>query len=78
MGKETPQKTSPSLEDPLQFIKGVGPKKAEVLKRRNLECVKDCLFYIPFRYEDRSKTGTISTLAAGEHTSFNAETIAGS
>lgn len=76
MGKETRQKTSPSLEDPLQFIKGVGPQKAEVLKRLNLASVKDCLFYIPFRYEDRSKTGTISTLTAGEHTSFKAEITA--
>ncbi len=73
MGKETQEKKAPSLKDSLQFIKGVGPKKAETLKRRNLECVKDCLFYIPFRYEDRSKTGTISTLTAGEHISFSAE-----
>ncbi len=76
MGKETLREKPLSLEDPLQFIKGVGPKKAEALKKRNLESAKDCLFYIPFRYEDRSKTGTISALTAGEHISFTAEITA--
>jgi ATP-dependent DNA helicase RecG len=79
MGNETRKMTSPSIDDPLQFIKGVGPKKAEALQRKNLYIAKDCLFYIPFRYEDRSNTGTISSLVAGEHMSFNAEiTAAGS
>ena len=76
MRKEKREKKVLSLNDPLQFIKGVGPKKAKALKRLNLEYVKDCFFYMPFRYEDRTKTGTISNLIIGEHISFKAKIIA--
>ena len=53
-GKPTPKKTL-SLDDPLQFIKGVGPKRADLLKKLNLKTVSDALFYLPFRYDDRSQ-----------------------
>lgn len=40
----------------IQFLKGVGPKRAELLnKELNLFTLKDLLYYFPFRYIDRSK-----------------------
>lgn len=42
-----------SLSTPLQYIKGVGPKRAQILKKLNLNSVEDALFFLPRRYEDR-------------------------
>ncbi len=55
-----------SLTDPVQFIKGVGPKRAELLKRLALETAEDCLHLLPSRYEDRSQVRKIAELRAGE------------
>jgi len=68
-GKSTAAKKK-SLDDPLQFIKGVGPKRADLLKKINLETVSDALFYLPFRYEDRTQVKKITELVPGETVSF--------
>lgn len=68
-GKSTAAKKL-SLDDPLQFIKGVGPKRADLLKKINLETVSDALFYLPFRYEDRTQVKKITELVPGETVSF--------
>ena len=49
----------------LQFIKGVGPRKAADLKRVSLSIVQDFLYRLPFRYEDRTKAQLISSLSPG-------------
>jgi len=64
-----------SLNDPLQFIKGVGPKRADLLKKINLETVSDALFYLPFRYDDRSQVKKIIKLVPGEIVSFVGEVV---
>ena len=64
-----------SLDDPLQFIKGVGPKKADLLKKINLRTVLDGLFYLPFRYDDRSQVKKIIELTPNEVFSFVGEVI---
>src|SRR4051812_38105739 len=53
------------LSTPLQFLKGVGPRKAADLKRAGLVTVEDLLYRLPFRYEDRSHMQPISTLRPG-------------
>ena len=50
------------LSTPLQFLKGVGPRKAADLKRAGLITVEDLLYRLPFRYEDRSHMQPIATL----------------
>ncbi len=37
----------------VQFIKGVGPKIAELFARKNIRTVEDMLYFLPRRYEDR-------------------------
>ena len=54
-----------SLAAPLQYLKGVGPRKAADLKRAGLATVEDLLYRLPFRYEDRSRMQPIATLRAG-------------
>jgi ATP-dependent DNA helicase RecG len=53
------------LDTPLQFLKGVGPRKAADLKRAGLVSVEDLLYRLPFRYEDRSHMQPIATLRPG-------------
>ncbi len=44
------------LDTPIEFLKGVGPKRAELLKKElNVHTFRDLLYYYPFRYVDRSK-----------------------
>src|SRR5688572_1063322 len=53
------------LSTPLQFLKGVGPRKAADLKRAGLVVVEDLLYRLPFRYEDRSRMQPIASLRPG-------------
>ena len=59
-----------SLDDSVQFIKGVGPKRAKLLQKLNLFTIRDCLYFLPFRYEDRSRVQKISQLVADEQVTF--------
>ncbi len=43
-----------TLSDSVQFIKSVGPKRAESFKKIGLATVKDLLYYFPARYLDRT------------------------
>ncbi|HEX5110550.1 MAG TPA: ATP-dependent DNA helicase RecG [Vicinamibacterales bacterium] len=56
---------SDPLSTPLQFLKGVGPRKAADLKRAGLVTVEDLLYRLPFRYEDRSRMQPIASLRPG-------------
>ena len=53
------------LITPIEYLKGVGPQKAEILKKElRIFCFKDLLEYYPFRYVDRSKYNKISELTS--------------
>ena len=44
------------FETPVTYLKGVGPKRADVLKKElNIETFNDLLNYFPFRYVDKSR-----------------------
>jgi len=47
---------------PIQYVKGVGPKIAEVLAKKGIESVEDALYYSPRKYEDRRRIKEISAL----------------
>ncbi len=53
------------MQTPLQFLKGVGPRKAADLKKAGLNTVEDLLFRFPRRYEDRSRMQSIISLRPG-------------
>jgi ATP-dependent DNA helicase RecG len=53
------------LSTPLQYLKGVGPRKAADLKRAGLVIVEDLFYRLPFRYEDRSHMQPIASLRPG-------------
>lgn len=65
------------LDTPLQFVKGIGPARAEMLAAKGLNTISDLLYYAPFRYEDRRNVKPISQLAPGEKAAVLAR-VAGS
>ena len=54
-----------ALDTPLQFLKGVGPRRAADLQRVGLHTVEDLLYRFPIRYEDRGNFQTIASLRPG-------------
>ncbi|MFZ0277775.1 MAG: ATP-dependent DNA helicase RecG [Candidatus Sulfotelmatobacter sp.] len=54
------------LTTPVQYVKGIGPRLAEILAAKGIATVGDLLNYLPFRYEDRLNPRGIGELRAGE------------
>jgi ATP-dependent DNA helicase RecG len=50
----------------VQYVKGIGPRLAEVLAAKGIRTVDDLLHYLPFRYEDRLNPRSVAELRAGE------------
>ncbi|MCL4212848.1 MAG: ATP-dependent DNA helicase RecG [Gemmatimonadales bacterium] len=55
-----------TLETPVTYLTGVGPRRAEQLKRLNIFTARDLLFHIPHRYEDASTVAQIAKLRIGD------------
>src|SRR5437762_3171070 len=53
------------LATPLQFLKGVGPRRAADLARSGLTTLEDLLYRFPIRYEDRSRLQPIAAIHPG-------------
>ena len=58
---------------PVQFVKGIGPRLAEILAAKGIQTVDDLLHYLPFRYEDRLNPRSVAELRAGEMATVIAE-----
>lgn len=54
----------------VQFVKGIGPRFAQILLEKGIATVEDLLYYLPFRYEDRLNPRGIGELRAGEMASI--------
>lgn len=65
------------LDKPIEFLPGVGPQRAAVLKSEaEISTVRNLLAYYPFRYEDRTKILTIKELnALNEHIQLKGKII---
>ena len=53
------------LQKPLQYLKGVGPKRAELLGRLGLFATHDLLYFLPRDYQDRSQITPIKDVKFG-------------
>jgi ATP-dependent DNA helicase RecG len=54
------------LTSEIQYLKGVGPARAEILAARGITTVADLLSYAPFRYEDRTRLTRVRDLLPGQ------------
>ncbi|WP_343071038.1 ATP-dependent DNA helicase RecG [Chitinophaga qingshengii] len=55
------------LSNPIEYLKGVGPQKGELLRKEaGIHTFGDLLQYFPFRYVDRTKIDKIASLSGYE------------
>jgi ATP-dependent DNA helicase RecG len=54
-----------TLDMPVQFLKGVGERRAQLLRKLGIETAGDLLRHVPHRYEDASTITPISAVAPG-------------
>lgn len=47
------------LKSPVSGVKGIGPKKTELLSRLKIHTIEDLLYFFPRKYEDRTRVWTI-------------------
>ncbi len=59
------------LEEDIQYLKGIGPKKAELLKKMGIHTVYDLLTWYPRAYEDQSSLTAMADLRVGEKASVS-------
>jgi ATP-dependent DNA helicase RecG len=65
-----------ALATPVQFLKGVGPRRAADLEHAGLITLEDLLYRFPLRYEDRSRLQPISSLKPGQTASISGRILA--
>jgi ATP-dependent DNA helicase RecG len=70
-----PASSSDPLQSPLQYLKGVGPRRAADLLRVGLATIEDLLYRFPIRYEDRGSFQTIAALRPGNAASVAGEVV---
>ena len=49
----------------IQYLKGVGPKKGDILKKNGIKTVFDLFYYVPRKYLDRSLITPLDAIAEG-------------
>lgn len=59
----------------VQYVKGVGPKRASKLRRLDIHTVEDLIYFFPRNYEDRRKFGKIDNCEEGKKYSLKVEVI---
>jgi ATP-dependent DNA helicase RecG len=63
--RDAPRQQRLRLETPVTYLKGVGPARAEALRRLGVVTAGDLLYHIPHRYEDASTVSHIASLEPG-------------
>ncbi len=58
---------------PVSTLKGVGPKTSERLARLGVHSVRDLLFHLPLRYQDRSRIWPLGSLRPGDQATIEVE-----
>ncbi len=67
---------SDELQTPLQYVRGVGPRRASDFASAGFHVLEDLLLRLPLRYEDRDRVQPIAQLGAGDLTAVVGEVLA--
>lgn len=62
-----------NLESSVQYIKGVGPKRASKFKKLNINNIRDLFYFIPRDYEDTTEFELLRDAILGEKSSHKVE-----
>jgi ATP-dependent DNA helicase RecG len=64
-----------NLEQSVQYLKGVGPSRAELLAKLGIHTVNDLIFHFPRSYDDLSNVKPMDELVAGELQTVQGEVV---
>ena len=67
---------SVTFDTAIQFVKGVGPRRAEMFSKAGIQTAEDLLKYVPFRYEDRTNFKQIRDLKQDQEVVIQARVAA--
>jgi ATP-dependent DNA helicase RecG len=70
-----PQSDTDWWSQPLQFVRGVGPRRAAEFARVGLTTVEDLLLRFPRRYEDRAQLSPVASLRPGQSSTVVADVL---
>src|SRR6202165_3982218 len=62
----------------VMYLKGVGPRRAELLAKRGIRTFENLLGSLPFRYEDRIRFAKIREIVPGQVYTVHAQVLSGS
>ena len=62
-------RTKRLLARPVQYLGGVGPRRAERFERLGVYSVRDLLYHVPHRYEDATTVAPIASIKPGDDVS---------
>jgi ATP-dependent DNA helicase RecG len=63
MSGSAPQSKTPDWTRPIQYVKGIGPQRAELFQKIGIRTLADLLFFFPRKYQDYSNLCRIDGLA---------------
>jgi ATP-dependent DNA helicase RecG len=63
------------LQQPVQYVKGIGPQRAAALEKLAVRTTEDLLFHVPLRYEDRRSFAKVAELRPGMKVSVSGEVV---
>lgn len=69
-----PNDTHP-LDDPVQFLKGVGEQRAKAFAKLGIRSIRQLLYHVPHRYEDRSRFTALSAIQAGANATIRGKVL---
>lgn len=75
VSKNRRKRNMQGLEREIQYVKGVGPNRAELLSKLGVSTLEDLITYYPRGYEDRSKPKMIASLVHGEEALIEAMVV---
>ncbi|MBU0671637.1 MAG: ATP-dependent DNA helicase RecG [Candidatus Margulisbacteria bacterium] len=64
-----------NLQTPVQYLKGVGPRAAMLLKKLGVLTVEDLIYFFPRDYDDRTQVALISELTSADYQVIRGEII---
>lgn len=70
---DLPFETVCTLDDPVESLPGIGPKRAEWLAKLSIQTIRDLLFHLPRGYEDRRVLTPIAEVKEGLMTTVQGE-----
>ena len=63
---------------PLTYLKGIGPSLEKKFAQLQIFNLRDLLFHLPHRYEDRTKIHSIDKIELGEHVLLQGKIVSNS